>query len=278
MPKSLYLAIMLIFGLAGGAAAQEAKPAATPPNDVEPLPSIVKKKETAKQTPVAPDKRSNATLAIPEVDFRFGYAPQNAKIAHNYWLKNEGPDSLRLIDVRPGCGCTKAPLKTRILGPGDSTDVELVFSTGKYSSRTAKSATILTDGNTLFPNLTFSAHPTPKPDSLKPFVVSPPLLDLDSLKDAGNSGAVEIRVKNTSDEAINLKLVSAPDRWFTIDIPGSAIAPGADEAIRIHITGDIASEILNKSFTIEASDSAMTRYSVPIQKSQRWGPTTSSTP
>lgn len=278
MPKSLYLAALLIVGLTGVSAAQDAKPAAPPPDDTEPIPSIVKKKAETLQTPVAPEKRSNARLVVPEVDFRFGYAPQNAKIAHNYWLRNEGPDSLRLIDVRPGCGCTKAPLKTRILGPGDSTDVELVFSTGKYSSRTAKSATVLADGNSTVPNLTFSAHPTPKLDSLKPFVVNPPLVNLDSLKDAGMAGSVEIRVRNTSDEPINLKLVSAPDKWFTIDVPGGSIAPGADQAIQVRIDGDIAAEILNKSFTIEASDTALTRFSIPIQKAQRWGPTTSSTP
>lgn len=278
MRKLTYLTALLVLGLTGAVPAQDSKPAAQPNDDVQPLPSIVKKKDGVPQVPVVPEKRSNAKLTIPEVDFRFGYAPQNAKIGHNYWLKNEGPDSLRLIDVRPGCGCTKAPLKTRILGPGDSTDVELVFSTGKYSSRTAKSATVLSDVNHTVPNLTFSAHPTPKLDSLKPFVVNPPLINLDSLKDAGMSGAVEIRVKNTSDEPINLKLVSTPDQWFTIEVPSGSIAPGADEAIQVRIAGDIASEILNKSFTIEASDTALTRYSVPIQKAQRWGPTTSSTP
>jgi hypothetical protein len=278
MRKSPYLTGLLMLGLAGAAFAQDTKPAAQPTDDVQPLPSIVKKKDGVPQIPLVPEKRSNAKLTIPEVDFRFGYAPQNAKIAHNYWLKNEGPDSLRLIDVRPGCGCTKAPLKTRILGPGDSTDVELVFSTGKYSSRTAKSATVLSDANHTVPNLTFSAHPTPKLDSLKPFVVNPPLVNLDSLKDAGMAGAVEIRVKNTSDEPINLRLVSAPDQWFTVDVPGGAIAPGSEDAIQVRIAGDITAEILNKSFTIEASDTAMTRFSVPIQKTQRWGPTTSSTP
>ncbi len=276
MSKTFYLAAALALGVSGAVAAQETKPAATPPNASDPIPSIVKRKEGATPAPVV-TKTSNARLIVPETDFRFGYAPQNAKIGHNYWLKNEGPDSLRLIDVRPGCGCTKAPLKKRILGPGDSTDVELVFSTGMYSSKTQKSATIVADANQTVPNLTFSAHPTKNLDSLKPFTVTPPLVNLDSLKDAGKSGSVEIRVKNTSTEPINLKLVSAPDKWFTIDVPSGSIAPGADEAIQVRFTSDIADTVLNKSFTIEASDTALTRFSVPIQKAIRWGPTTSST-
>jgi len=277
MTKASLLGVALIFASASFVAAQETKPTqATPPHANEPVPSLVKNKPADATAPQI-TKTSNARLVVPETDFRFGYAPQNAKIAHNYWLKNEGPDSLRLIDVRPGCGCTKAPLKKRILAAGDSTDVELVFSTGMYSSRTQKSATIVADANQTVPNLSFSAHPMKNLDSLKPFTVTPPLLNLDSLKDAGKSGMAEIRVKNTSDESINLKLVSAPDKWFTVDVPGGSIAPGADEAIQIRFTADIADTVLTKSFTIEASDSALTRYSVPIQKAMRWGPTTSST-
>lgn len=276
MTKTSLLGTALVLITAGLVVAQDTKPpAATPPKADEPTPSLVKGKSANKTAPTI-TKTSNARMVVPETDFRFGYAPQNAKIAHNYWIKNEGPDSLRLIDVRPGCGCTKAPLKKRILAAGDSTDVELVFSTGMYSSRTQKSATIVADANSTVPNLSFSAHPTKNLDSLKPFTVNPPLVNLDSLKDAGKSGSVEVRIKNTSTEPINLKLVSAPDKWFTVDVPGGPIAPGSEEAIQVRFTSDIADTVLNKSFTIEASDTAATRYSVPIQKAQRWGPATSS--
>ncbi len=275
MSKSYSLAALVVFGLAAAVAAQDNKQA-TPPNANDPIPSIVKKKEGATETPALPVKKSNAILAIPEVNFNFGYAPQDAKIAHNYWLRNEGPDSVTLIDVRPGCGCTKAPLKTKVLGPGDSTDVELVFSTGKYSSRTSKSATVLADVSHTVPNLQFSAHPTSKVDSLKPFVFNPPRINLDSLKEAAVAGTIEVKVKNTSDAPFSLKLVSAPDKWFRIDVPTGTLAPGAEEAIKVRIEGDISSEIINKSFTVEASDTAMTRYSLPIQKAQRNGPTTTS--
>ncbi len=277
MSKSYLLGVFLVLATATTIAAQDTKPVpAIPPHANDPVPSIVKKKEGAVPAPTV-TQTANARLVVPETDFRFGYAPQGAKIAHNYWLINEGPDSLRLIDVRPGCGCTKAPLTKRILAAGDSTNVELVFSTGMYSSRTQKSATIVADANQTVPNLTFSAHPTKNLDSLKPFTVTPPLVNLDSLKDEGKSGAIEVRVKNTSNEAINLKLVSSPDKWFTVDVPGGSIAPGAEEAIQVRFTSDIADTVLNKSFTIEASDTALTRYSVPIQKAMRWGPTTSST-
>jgi hypothetical protein len=178
--------------------------------------------------------------------------------------------------VRPGCGCTKAPLKTKALGPGDSTDVEVIFSTGAYSSKTRKSASIIANVTHLVSPLTFTAHPTKYPDSLKPYTISPALVDLDSLKAQTQTGSLEVRVKNTGTEPLSFKLIDAPTDWFTVDLPGGAVAPGTDDAIRVRFTRDLADAIVSKSFTIEASDSAMTRYTIPVQKSQRWGPTSTS--
>lgn len=217
----------------------------------------------------------NARLEVLEKEFRFGYTPQEAKISHNYWIRNIGPDTVHLQDVSPGCACTKAPLKTNVLGPGDSTDIEITFSTVSYNGTARKSATIIADVPHLIPRLSFVAYPRSNLDSLTPFVVAPVRVDLDSLKDQ-TAGSVEVRVKNTSTEPIRLKLVSAPDKWFAIDVPGGMIAPGAEETVSVRITGEIANELINKSFTLEASDRDMTRFTVPIQKTQRWGPTTTS--
>ncbi len=41
-------------------------------------------------------------LEVPEVSFNFGYVPQGASIAHTFWLRNVGGDTLRITDVRPG--------------------------------------------------------------------------------------------------------------------------------------------------------------------------------
>lgn len=269
MSKTAFLGAVLILGAASLVAAQDS--AQTPPNANEPIPSIVKKKAEAAPTVPVVVKTSNARLEVPETDFRFGYAPQNAKIAHNYWLRNAGPDTLHLSDVRPGCGCTKAPLKKRVLAAGDSTDVEVIFSTGAYSSNTRKSASIIADVPHMVPPLTFSAFPVKNVDSLTPFTVSPPLVNLDSLKDQAMAGSLELQVKNTGTEPLTFKLISSPDDWFAINVPAGSIAPGANESIRVHMIKAVGDEAMNKSFTIEASDSAMTRYTVPIQKSLRPG-------
>jgi hypothetical protein len=36
------------------------------------------------------------------VSFDFGYAPQNSKISHIFWLHNKGDEHLKIVDINPG--------------------------------------------------------------------------------------------------------------------------------------------------------------------------------
>ncbi len=41
-------------------------------------------------------------LTISESAFDFGYAPQNSKISHDFWLYSTGDDTLKILNVKPG--------------------------------------------------------------------------------------------------------------------------------------------------------------------------------
>ena len=41
-------------------------------------------------------------VSVPEKHWDFGNVPQNATIAHAYWIKNIGDDTLKIINVKPG--------------------------------------------------------------------------------------------------------------------------------------------------------------------------------
>lgn len=41
-------------------------------------------------------------LTINESTFDFGYAPQNSKVSHIFWLHSTGEDSLKILKVVPG--------------------------------------------------------------------------------------------------------------------------------------------------------------------------------
>ena len=48
---------------------------------------------------------AQARLEIDETSFDFGYIPQVCKVAHTYVMRASGTDSLKILNVKPGCGC-----------------------------------------------------------------------------------------------------------------------------------------------------------------------------
>ncbi|MFH1687888.1 MAG: hypothetical protein ABIE70_10270 [bacterium] len=41
-------------------------------------------------------------MTVDEPHFNFGFAPQNSKVSHVFWLKSTGDDTLRILNVKPG--------------------------------------------------------------------------------------------------------------------------------------------------------------------------------
>jgi hypothetical protein len=41
-------------------------------------------------------------MVIPEIEFDFGYVPQNSEISHVFWIFNRGDDSLKIEKIVPG--------------------------------------------------------------------------------------------------------------------------------------------------------------------------------
>ena len=69
-------------------------------------------------------------MQLSEDYFDFGFLPGDARVSHIFWLKNVGNDSLEIKRIQPGCGCTKAPLRKRLIAVDDSAKIEIIFSSG----------------------------------------------------------------------------------------------------------------------------------------------------
>lgn len=41
-------------------------------------------------------------MYLAEEEFDFGYVPQSSRIAHVFWIKSVGDDTLKIIDIKTG--------------------------------------------------------------------------------------------------------------------------------------------------------------------------------
>jgi hypothetical protein len=83
-------------------------------------------------------------VVLRESGFDFGRTPQQARVAKKFYIVNGGSDTLRIINIDPGCGCTKAPITRDLIPAGDSAQVEIILSSGRKRNAYEKPTKITT--------------------------------------------------------------------------------------------------------------------------------------
>lgn len=209
--------------------------------------------------------QASPRLTLPETVFNFGFAPQNSDISHKFWLISTGDLPLKITNVIPGCSCTKAPLDKEDLGIGDSTQIEIIFSTKTSLDRVTKNPTIQTNEGPPDKRLQIIATIVSHPDSTFPVVVQPYKLDL-SQKTNKTIDRIEFGIRNVSEKELQLELVAGASDFFVVELP-KLIKPGELAKGRLVLNKTVLDKSFNKSFTFQVSDDAGSRFTVPVKRS-----------
>jgi len=208
--------------------------------------------------------RAVPRLTLPETVFNFGFCPQNSDVSHKFWLISTGDQPVKILKVTPGCSCTKAPLEKDELGVGDSTQLEIIYSTKSSLDRVSKSPTIQTNEGPPDKQLQIVATIVAHPDSTYPLVIQPYKLDL-SQKTANPIDRIEFGIRNVSDRELKVEFVSGATEFFQVELPKS-IKPGELAKGRLLLHKAVLGKTFEKSFTIETGDDAGTRFTIPVKR------------
>lgn len=203
-------------------------------------------------------------LSLPETVFNFGFCPQNSEVSHKFWLVSSGDQPLKILKIIPGCSCTKAPLDKEELAAGDSTQLEIIYSTRSSLDRVSKSPTIQTNEGPPDKRLQIVATVVAHPDSTFPFVIQPYKLDL-TQKSGNLIDRMEFGIRNVSDKELKVEFVSGATDYFQVELP-KVVKPGELAKGRVIILKSALEKSFEKSFTIEAGDDAGSRFTVPVKR------------
>jgi hypothetical protein len=201
-----------------------------------------------------------SVMKVPVESYDFGYAPQNANISHRFWLYSNGTDTLKITSVKPGCGCTKAPLEKSIVAPGDSTMVELIFNTKKYSGKMSKSATIITNALQATNQVSFSTSVMNDKDTTLPATFTPEIVTVHRVADKAPDKFV-LSIQNSSAGDITPVLDGCPRDLFDVKLP-KKIKAGKTAEAEIKINKMVPA--FEKSFTIQLDDAKASRFTIPV--------------
>ena len=90
-------------------------------------------------------KKSKAKTLIEPDAHDFGAVEQDKKLVHEFTITNEGTEDLEIRRISTSCGCAAAITADRIVGPGETTTLEVTIETRKYKGRIERSISVATN-------------------------------------------------------------------------------------------------------------------------------------
>ncbi len=216
---------------------------------------------------------SKARIDFDTREFDFGFAPQgNAYLVHIFTVKSVGEDTLKIVRVRPTCGCTAAPLAKRKLAPGESTELTAIFRTRGYRRAVRKSIKVESNDPThRIVSLRFSANLDTA--AWHDASAGPRIIALPEIVDLGKGDLFrtesEFKVKNISDQKLKLRVI---DYTWTVlqkpEIKRETLKKGKSTKVKVKLVeGYDSRKPVKASITLAAfdkSDSEVCRITVPI--------------
>jgi len=139
---------------------------------------------------------------------------------------NIGDDTLKIIDIRPGCGCTVVPSYSSQVAPGDTGSISIKLNVKTYTGQITKSVNIFTTDPS-------SAHVTYllKCNVIRPFVIIPRYISFDKLY-VGQEGTANTIIKNTSNIDATIKNIETSSNLLELNIKeGDIIKSGESMTI-----------------------------------------------
>jgi len=203
-------------------------------------------------------------LEIKEATFDFGRISQNRILTHDFWLKSVGDDTLRVVRLWPGCGCTQIPLVDSTIPPGDSMPLTIIFNTGRFVGAVHKTPELTTNESGDRIQLNIHARVLTKDDGPGPLEVRPEVLDVSQFGEKTRRRA-RFHVENRTDHDMKLVVTDSTGKSFDIKLPGKV---GAGETIEglITVHEDRVEADFEESVTFRAFGSAESSYTLPVKR------------
>lgn len=111
--------------------------------------------EPGKRMNVSADIREDfsklpADAAKPKIKFdkithNFGQVAKNSRVTTTFQITNEGQGTLLIRKTKASCGCTATSPEKTVLAPGESTLINVAFSTGDRAGKQKKSIAIISN-------------------------------------------------------------------------------------------------------------------------------------
>jgi hypothetical protein len=155
------------------------------------------------------------------------------------------------------------PLSKRYVAVGDSTEVGIGLRVGRSARKITKTPRVSTsDPSNQDLRIRLEAQVVAGFDSTTPATIHPQRIHIPPDK---REAEYMLVIRNVSDGNIEPRIVSEQPGVLDIILPEGPMAPGEEKAIYVRVDEDFDKLAHKTSFTMDMSDAALTRYTIPVE-------------
>jgi len=155
-------------------------------------------------------------------------------------------------------------LDKELLAVGDSTRLEIIFSTKTYKGRIIKKPRIQTNEGPPDKSVQIISQVVARPDSTYPLILQPYKLDMSQFTDKVIDEA-KFTIRNVSDKELTLSTVAMPGSIMSFDLPKS-VKPGESVEATVKLNKAGIDTSFTKSITISVNDADSSRFTIPVKR------------
>lgn len=134
-------------------------------------------------------------------------------------FKNVGNETLKITQVKPGCGCTTAPLDKNVLQPNETATLDVTLDVKNRSGNVTKTIRVVTNEPENDTKLIYL-----KCDVYKPVQLFPSFLSFNRLY-VGEEGTAKMTIKNLTDKPMTIKEVKVFPNEVNLNIKKGITIP-----------------------------------------------------
>jgi hypothetical protein len=175
-------------------------------------------------------------------------------------LRNEGTDTLKITDVKPGCGCTTAPLDKNVLLPNETATMSVTLNVGSSGGHINKVIRVMSN-DPINKDRTISL----KANIFLPFTVTPIYFNYPGAEVGKESSAI-VKVKNNTETTVHFTGVEPTPATMIVGMNNKTeIKPGEEIDVTTKIT-PVKAGSLSVTLRIKTDDKDM-----PVITISGWG-------
>jgi len=189
-------------------------------------------------------------VAFKELVHDFGEIKRGDAAKHSFIFTNTGSQTLKVLEVRPGCGCTTAGDWDKEVAAGKTGSIPLQFNSSGFSGTVFKSATVTFDDpvqSNVVLQLTGKVW--------IPIDVSPASVVFQYGEDVTNSETRTVRIVNNLPEPIEIGPPECANRAFKLEL--KTVKPGKEFALDVSTIPPVGTGTVSAAITLKTSAAGM---------------------